>query len=75
MEELFELFVKLVKFTFMLVLLLLVPVALIVSTPFVLLWPRPEPDESYGRTVFRRYAGVFRKTFFITIVGSSGIED
>ena len=33
----------------------LMPIALIVATPFVLLWPRSNAAESYTRTVFRRY--------------------
>ena len=35
--------------------LVLVPIALIVATPFVLLWPRSNAEESYVRTIFRRY--------------------
>ncbi len=31
------------------------PFALIVATPFVLLWPRSNAAESYVRAVFRRY--------------------
>ena len=36
----------------------LMPFALIVATPFVLLWPRSNPAETSVRTVFRRYGRI-----------------
>jgi hypothetical protein len=38
--------------------LVLMPFVLIVATPFVFLWPRSNTDESYVRTVFRRYGRI-----------------
>jgi len=38
----------------------LMPISLILSTPFVLLWPRAKTDGSYGRTVLRRYGKIIQ---------------
>jgi|GEM_PF-2248413 len=38
----------------------LMPILLILSTPFVLLWPRANTDGSYGRTVLRRYGKIIQ---------------
>jgi hypothetical protein len=38
--------------------LIAMPVVLAVATPFVLLWPRPKTEETYLRTVFRRYGRI-----------------
>jgi len=35
--------------------LLLIPVALLLASPFVLLWPRSDASTSYMRVMLRRY--------------------
>jgi hypothetical protein len=69
-----ELLVEILKFMFLLFLLLLIPFALIVATPFVLLWPRKCKDESYCRAVLGRYSKVFKTTCFITSVGDGAVD-
>jgi hypothetical protein len=70
-----ELAVEILKFIFLVFLLLLVPFAVIIATPFVLLWPRKcKEDESYGRAVFRRYGRVIKTAFFISSVGGGSVD-
>ncbi|WP_145178853.1 hypothetical protein [Gimesia aquarii] len=40
--------------------LVLMPILLILSTPFILLWPRAKTDDSYGRIVLHRYGKIIQ---------------
>jgi hypothetical protein len=40
--------------------LVLIPVVLVLATPFVLLWPRPDSEETYGQAVLRRYGKIIQ---------------
>jgi hypothetical protein len=43
--------------------LLVVPIALLVATPFVLLWPPPRDNKGWGKLVRARYWRVARFTW------------
>jgi hypothetical protein len=50
-----DIVIPLLKFCLLLLWLLLLPVVLLVATPFVLLLPRQDDSRSFISVVFRRY--------------------
>ena len=48
--------------------LVLMPVVLVLATPFVLLWPKGESQESYGRIVLSRYGKIIQ---VLSLIGNA----
>ena len=44
---------------------------MVVSTPFVLLWPRADKSETYCKAICRRYGIALRPWFLLTEIASA----
>jgi len=75
MIDAIDIAIALVKLLLFVVWLLLIPVALLVASPFVLLWPRSDDSTSYTRVILLRYWKVIWIWGLFAEAADAGVDD